>query len=212
VSANALLSELDHRVKNILSIVTSVVTQTLKRNRDPDVFGAAIQGRIAAIARAHSTLTEQGGQSDASFRDLVTTELAPYAEGRTITIDGADLLLTPKAGLSLALAVHELASNAAKYGSLSVAGGQLAVSWALGDAHERVLRFVWAETGGPRIEAPPTQRGFGTTLIERALTYEFDAVVDRAFLPNGLRCTIDLPLTTDIGELRPSSFPAGNGQ
>ena len=201
-----LLSELDHRVKNILAIVSSVVSQTLKLSPSPAAFAAAIDGRIAAIARAHSMLTDHGGAGTASLRDLLTTELEPYnRDGRNISVVGADVALSPRAGLSLAMAMHELASNAAKYGALSVPSGLLAVSWTIDGAPRRTLRFAWVETGGPSLTGPPTQRGFGTTLIERTLAHEFDAVVSREFLRSGLRCTIDLPLTDETGDAASSA-------
>lgn len=204
-----LLGELDHRVKNILAVVSAVVTQTLKTNSSPEGFADAIEGRVAAIARAHSMLTEHDGRAGASLHDLVITELEPYRDGHNISVEGVDLMLKPQPGLSLAMAIHELASNAAKYGALSTPAGRLAVSWAVGGAARDMLSFRWLETGGPPITGPPAQRGFGTTLIERTLTYELDATVKQEFLTSGLRCAIDLPLTADIGE---SSYPEGTAE
>jgi two-component system CheB/CheR fusion protein len=196
-----LMGELDHRVKNILAIVSAIVTQTLKSNRSPEEFAATIDGRIKAIARAHSLLTGQGAANVGTLRDLVDTELEPY-RGRDLRIEGADLVLTPKAGLSLAMAIHELASNAAKYGSLSDPGGQLAISWAVTGNGERRLRLRWAESGGPRVAGPPLQKGFGTNLIERSMSYEWDAQVEHSFAESGVVCIIDLPFDADFGELR----------
>jgi two-component system CheB/CheR fusion protein len=208
-----LLSELDHRVKNILAIVASVVSQTLKTSLTPAAFAAAIDRRIAAIARAHSMLNNQGDGGQTSLQDLVTTELEPYNRNDyNISVDGVAVALTPRAGLSLALAIHELASNAAKYGALSIPSGRLTVSWTVDHASPRLLSFVWAESGGPPIEAPPAQRGFGTTLIERTLTHEFDAEVHRDFRRSGLRCTIKLPLTAEVGEIDPPGVGEGGKQ
>lgn len=198
--AGLLLGELDHRVKNILAIVSSIVGQTLKSNLSPQSFTEAISGRITAITRAHSLLTNRGGAGVGTLRDLVDTELEPY-QGRNISIDGPPIALAPKAGLSLAMAIHELASNAAKYGSLSVPTGQLSVFWGVTEGTDRRLKLSWAETGGPPVSGPPSQRGFGTTLIERALGYEFDAEVDRSFPTSGVVCSIDLPFTSSVGEL-----------
>jgi two-component system CheB/CheR fusion protein len=197
-----LLGELDHRVKNILAVVSAVVTQTLKTHSAPERFADAIEGRVAAIARAHSMLTEHGGHTAASLRDLVITELEPYRDGDNILVDGVEIALRPRPGLSLAMAIHELASNAAKYGALSTPAGRLAVSWTADAAPNGMLSFCWLETGGPPIAGPPSQRGFGTTLIERTLTHELDAAVNQEFLSSGLRCTINLPLTAEIGEVR----------
>lgn len=195
-----LLGELDHRVKNILAIVSAIVIQTLKSNPSPEGFAATIDGRIRAIARAHSLLTGHGAAGLGTLRELVETELAPYRE-RDLQIEGPDLVLTPKAGLSLAMAIHELASNAVKYGSLSERGGRLAISWTVTGDRDRRLQLRWAESGGPRVSGPPTQTGFGTTLIERSLSYEWDAQVDRSFAESGVVCTIDLPFDAAFGEL-----------
>jgi len=205
-----LLGELDHRVKNILAVVSAVVTQTLKTNSSPEGFADAIEGRVAAIARAHSMLTEHDGRAGASLHDLVLTEFEPYRDGHNISVEGVDIALKPQPGLSLAMAIHELASNAAKYGALSTPAGRLSVSWTVGGAARDMLSFRWLETGGPPIAGPPAQRGFGTTLIERTLTHELDATVKQEFLSSGLRCAIDLPLTADIGEVRLSRRHRGD--
>jgi two-component system CheB/CheR fusion protein len=198
-----LLAELDHRVRNILAIVSSVIAQTLQNSPTPAAFARAMEGRISAIARAHSVLTQMGQGDGASLRDLLATELAPYDGGpQSISITGIDITLTPRAGLSLALAFHELASNAAKYGALSSNSGSLAVSWTVDRTSGTMLNFIWAETGGPPIAGPPSQRGFGSTLIERTLSHEMDAVVRQEFRPSGLYCTIDIPLMDDIGQVR----------
>jgi two-component system, chemotaxis family, CheB/CheR fusion protein len=199
-----LLDELDHRVKNILAIVSSIVAQTLKASPSPEIFAETIQRRVSAITRAHSLLTDRAARPGAgTLRQLVDTELEPY-RGRALLIEGPELVLKPKAGLSLAMAIHELASNAAKYGSLSNPNGGLTVTWSLTDGPESRLRLIWAESGGPRVAGPPARRGFGTTLIERSMTYEWNAKVDRSFAETGVVCSIDLPFTSDVGELRPS--------
>ena len=199
--AGLLLGELDHRVKNILAIVSSIVAQTLKTTPSPEDFAATIFGRIAAIARAHSLLTDQGAAGAGGLRATVETELEPF-QGRGLIIDGPIIILTPKAGLSLAMALHELASNAAKYGSLSDPNGRLSVSWTLTASAPRRLILNWTESGGPPVAGPPARRGFGTTLIERSLGYEFDAKVDRQFAPTGVVCIINLSFTAAVGELR----------
>jgi two-component system, chemotaxis family, CheB/CheR fusion protein len=200
---NLLLGELDHRVKNILAIVSAVVSQTVKTSTSPGAFAAEIEGRVPSIAKAHSLLS-QAGQGEMALRALITTELAPYdrQEG-SLVIAGPDVALTPKAGLALAMAIHELASNTAKYGALSTVSGRLEVRWTItGGTDNQILAFSWAESGGPAVKAP-TRRGFGTTLIERALTHELDAEVRREFAVSGLRCTIEVPLTEEVGRVRP---------
>jgi two-component system CheB/CheR fusion protein len=200
-----LMGELDHRVRNILAIISAVIRQTLKTSPSPGAFATDMEGRIAAIARAHSLLTQKSGRREASLRDLITTELAPYESGDgnlVINSTGADVALTPKSGLALAMAIHELASNAAKYGALSAAAGRLTVTWEIvGAGENRMLNLVWTETGGPSVQ-PPSRRGFGTILIEQTLSQEFDATVSPEFLESGLRCTIEIPLTDEVGHLR----------
>jgi two-component system, chemotaxis family, CheB/CheR fusion protein len=200
-----LLGELDHRVKNILAVVSSVIAQTLKTSATPGAFVAAMEGRIAAIARAHNLVIQRGAQGEVSLRKLITTELAPYdRRGHNIAIDGDDFALTPKAGLALALAIHELASNAAKYGSLSTQGGRLTVAWEYtGEAANRKLHLAWTEADGPVVK-PPAREGFGTKLIKRGLVHEFDATVNPEFKESGLRCTIEIPLTAEVGQVRVS--------
>jgi two-component system CheB/CheR fusion protein len=144
-----LLGELDHRVKNILSIISAVITQTLKTSSSPGAFAAAMEGRIAAIARAHSLLTKDG-RGAVSLRDLVLTELAPFDRAsQNISVTGPSVALTPRAGLALAMAIHELAGNAAKYGALSTSNGKLAVTWLLDEKESGVLNIHWIESDGP---------------------------------------------------------------
>ncbi len=199
--AALLLGELDHRVKNILAIVSSVIAQTLRTTADPEAFGLEVNGRIQAIAKAHSLLTESG-HGEVSLRAILETELAPYDLGEgDVAIQGVDVVFTPKAGLALAMAVHELVSNAVKYGALSTSSGKLAVGWDVSrTASVAMLTLIWTEAGGPAVSVP-TRRGFGTTLIERALAHELDAEVGREFATSGLRCTIAIPFTSEVGRL-----------
>jgi two-component system, chemotaxis family, CheB/CheR fusion protein len=147
--------------------------------------------------------SQAGGGDGASLRQLLTTELAPYdRNGQSLSITGADIVITPRAGLSLAMAFHELTSNAAKYGALSADTGALVVSWSVSHKSPAILHFVWTESGGPPIVEPPSKRGFGSTLIERTLSHEMDAVVRQDFRPSGLHCTIDIPLTDDVGQMQ----------
>ena len=199
--AKLLLAELDHRVKNILAVVSSVVSQTLKTRDSPEVFAEKIGGRIKAIAKAHNLVTEYGG-AGASLQAIIRTELAPHdiREGR-LKIGGPDVMLTPGAGLPIAMAIHELTTNAAKYGALSVDAGRLTVmAECLDDNDASTLQVSWTEEGGPPVEQP-RKEGFGTSLIEKTLAYQFDAVVERVFAPEGLRCVIRLPLTHEVGQL-----------
>ncbi|RWX81148.1 PAS domain S-box protein [Neorhizobium lilium] len=206
--AALLLGELDHRVKNILAIVSSIVAQTLKTNSSPEEFAETISGRITAITRAHSLLTSRRAGGTGTLRDLIETELKPYGD-RALRIEGPEVALTPKAGLSVAMAIHELASNAAKYGSLSVTEGQLTISWSVTEGLDRRLQLSWTEANGPTVSGPPARRGFGTTVIDRSLSYEFDGEVTRSFEPSGVVCMIELPFTPEVGELRTSDRGGG---
>ncbi len=199
--AALLLGELDHRVKNILAIVTAVIAQTLKTTATPVAFAFEVNGRIEAIAKAHNLLT-QSGQGEVSLRAILDTELAPYStsDGH-IVLEGVDIALTPRAGLALAMALHELVSNSVKYGALSASSGKLVIVWRISKTAEAVMLILtWIEAGGPLVTVP-TRRGFGTTLIERALAHELDAEVSREFAPSGLRCTIAIPFDDEIGRL-----------
>ena len=202
-----LMAELDHRVKNILAVVSSVVSQTLRSDAPPESLSAEIEGRIMAIARAHNLLTDHGG-TQGSLRALIATEVRPYEQQNNITLAGPNVILTSRTSLTLALAIHELATNAAKYGSLSVSQGQLDVSWRMeGDRTPPSLEIVWLERGGPRI-ATPSRRGFGTKLIEVSLVRGLKASVDRTFEESGVRCAIAVPFVADIGRLSPDPDPS----
>lgn len=196
-----LLSELDHRVKNILAIVSAVVTQTAASSPELANFAEKLGGRVRAIAKAHSLLT-QTDHGEVSLQKVILTELEPYDRGDgNVTVTGCDVAMTPKAGLGMAMALHELLSNAAKYGALSTAKGHVRIKMDQHDGPDgAMLRLVWSETGGPAVKRP-THRGFGTTLIEQTLVYDFDAVIDRKFLPSGLRCTFVIPLTEEFGHV-----------
>ncbi len=195
-NAALLLAELDHRVKNILAIVSSVISQTPTTGLTAEALATEVEGRVEAITKAHNLVMRAGG-IEVSLRTIITTELAPYSrdgEETNLIITGRDVALTPKAGLALAMAIHELATNAVKYGSLSTTSGRLAIAWEITDiASVRTLTLTWSETGGPAVQ-PPKRRGYGTTLIEQALTYNLGAKVTREFLAAGLRCTMAIPL------------------
>jgi len=195
-----LLGELDHRVKNILAVVSSIVSQTLRSAPSPAAFVESIEGRIKALTQSHSLLTQDGG-SKAALATLLHTELAPYQDSSNrVTCGGPDIVLTPRAGLALAMAIHELTTNAAKYGALSVATGRVSVAWSVDTAEPANLRLDWIESEGPRV-APPNRSGFGGMLIERSLVFELDGQVERTFAPQGMRCVIQLPLNGEVGHV-----------
>ncbi|MFC3672925.1 CHASE domain-containing protein [Novosphingobium pokkalii] len=191
---DSLTRELNHRVKNTLANVLSIIALTRRRARDLDSFVESLEGRIRALSATHDLLT----QSDwgATPIDLVIrAELAPYAQGtdRHVDMAGPDVQLAPNDALSLGLAIHELATNAAKYGALSVPGGRVDVRWEL--ASETTARISWREQGGPPID--PTvrrKRGFGTDLIEKIVAHELRNPVDLRFEADGVRCTLIIPV------------------
>jgi two-component system, chemotaxis family, CheB/CheR fusion protein len=203
--AAMLLGELDHRVKNILSIVSAIISQTLRTSATIEDFAVQVEGRIGAIATAHSLLTN-AGSGEISLHAILQTELAAFdSGGGKVVVRGPNIGLTPKTGLSLAMAVHELASNAAKYGALSTPSGRLVIKWSVaGGAEAPSMTLIWTEMGGPAV-ALPTRQGFGTIMIDRALNHELDAEVTRDFLATGLRCTIIIPLTAEFGRLLPQN-------
>ncbi|HET6521714.1 MAG TPA: ABC transporter substrate-binding protein, partial [Geminicoccaceae bacterium] len=190
-------AEVDHRAKNMLAAVQAMAHQTRHGSPSLDAFAESFEGRIAAMARAHDLLS-RGRWEGVGLRALVAEELAPYhaAGDDRVEVDGEDLLLPPKAALSLGMALHELATNAAKYGALSAPAGRVRVAWTVegeGEAPEGTLALHWRETGGPPV-TPPERRGFGSTVIGRSLAYELDGSAEMDFAPGGVRCTIRLPL------------------
>jgi PAS domain S-box-containing protein len=191
-----LVNELNHRVKNTLAIVQAIAHQSFSAGRDMEEAKAAFEGRLTALSAAHDVLTRESWES-ASMLRIVEDALAPYRGGAgRFRIAGEDLRLPPKTAVSLALAIHELATNAVKYGALSVDGGFVEVEWRVtptaGERGGR-LHFQWREQGGPPVEAP-SRRGFGTRLIERSLAAEFEGEVGIEFRPEGVVCTVDAPL------------------
>lgn len=192
-----LMAELDHRVKNILAVVQSIAWQTVGKEGGAGT-GVAERfiGRLSALAQSHNLLADSRWEG-ASLRDLVATAVAPYrGDGtRRIRIEGPDLQVTPKAAQTLTLVLHELVTNAAKYGALSNEAGRVIAQWDLReDGNGGRLLFRWTEQDGPPVEAPPSRRGFGSRLIESTPTFEFGGEVTLDFAHEGLRAVFDLPL------------------
>jgi len=184
-----LINELNHRVKNTLATVQSIAGQTF---RDTTATPAVkwFEGRLIAISRSHDVLTRENWEG-ADLMDIATVALAPAISGieDRVRLHGPKARLTPRAALSLSLALHELCTNALKYGALSSRKGQVRLEWSLTDSD---LHITWAETGGPPV-SPPERKGFGSRLLEQALSYELGADVDLSFPAAGLTCTIRLP-------------------
>ena len=185
-----LMAELDHRVKNTLANIQALVVQTSRSAETLTGFVEGLDGRIQSMAKAHSLLSESRWEG-VSITRLLSEELMPYgSRDQAFTIDGVDLVLTPKSALSLSLAIHELVTNAAKYGAYSAPGGSVAVCWTL--ASDDSVSLSWTEAGGPPVQ-PPTRRGFGSTLIERALAMETGGRAALHYLSSGVVCNVFLP-------------------
>jgi PAS domain S-box-containing protein len=196
-----LIEELNHRVKNTLAIAQSLTNQTLRSSPSPTSFAAAFQGRLAALASAH-TLLAQTRWDGAMLRDLIQAQLDPYrTAGRSnVTITGEDVSLEPDAALTLGLALHELATNAAKHGAFTCPAGRVEIASQIdGSGPERRLVLTWSEQGGPAVAGDP-QAGFGTTMIQRGLAYQLGGSAQLEFRPQGVHCRIELPLAD--GRLR----------
>jgi PAS domain S-box-containing protein len=187
-----LVAELSHRVKNILAVVQAVAAQTGPVTSVVE-YRAAFQGRLGALVAAHVLLTERSWRS-ASLGELVRAVLEPHQGTRRVQLELDEVPLTPTAAQTLALAFHELATNASKYGALSTAGGRVKVTGHVTNgAGVNELRVQWQETRGPKV-VPPTRRGFGTTLLSHALEYQHGGAVELDWRAAGLICRISVPL------------------
>jgi two-component sensor histidine kinase len=195
-----LLHELNHRVKNTLATVQAIAGQTLRRDTDPEEARSVFLARLLALSKTHDLLTASGW-TGSDVRQVVAAELVPFRDetrpGR-VTLDGPAVTLAPNATVSLGMAIHELVTNAVKYGALSVPGGSVAVAWSVTaegrrGTVDRRLQLRWQEEGGPPV-TPPTRRGFGSRLIERGLARELGGTAQIDFAPGGVRCAMDLSL------------------
>jgi PAS domain S-box-containing protein len=191
-----LIHELNHRVKNTLTTVLSIATQTLRNATTLESAREAFESRLLALSRAHDVLTRENWEG-ANLAEVVDEALEPYrAHGEDrLEVGGPDIRLPPRTALALAMALQELATNAVKYGALSTPEGRIRVAWtASRDASGPRLGLSWEESGGPEVEEP-TRRGFGSRLIERSLAQELEGEVTMDFRRSGLVCTIETPIT-----------------
>jgi PAS domain S-box-containing protein len=189
-----LAREVDHRAKNALALVQSILRLT--RAKTLPAYVTSVEGRIKALSRAHAILS-QSRWHGADLHGLVDEELAPYRVGHAgrIKTSGPEVLLQPGSAQTLALALHELATNAAKYGALSSESGQLKLSWTLKDGK---LGLDWSESGGPITKAPSVE-GFGTRIITASIERQLFGHVAFDWRPEGLRCMISVPLCNTMG-------------
>ncbi len=194
-----LLNELNHRIKNTLATVQAIASQTLRRAPSAEDFVASFNGRIHALARAHMLLTGgafQGAEISQLVRDQLL--LGGPSDPR-ITCSGPTMLLEADAALHLALVLHELGTNARKYGALSSPNGAILIDWEMLASGSRTLLLTWQEKGGPTVVAP-SSRGFGSVLIERSLQAHGGTAIMR-FAEGGVSCSITLPLPDQIEPL-----------
>ncbi len=194
-----LVNELNHRVKNALATVQAIAAQSLRDPRIPPEARTQFLGRLMALARANDVLVARSWTA-ASLAEIAAQVASPHGDAERFRFDGPAVSLAPQAATALALGLHELATNAAKYGALSRPEGRVDLTWRLeGEGAERRLRLVWLESGGPAV-APPTVKGFGSRLIERGLAGELRAVVTANYARDGLVLTLVAPLSAMVSE------------
>jgi PAS domain S-box-containing protein len=185
---NLLAREVDHRAKNALALAQSIVRLT--RGENVKAYVQSVEGRINALARVHTVLSLSSWQG-AEIRRLVDEEFAPYSVGNQIALSGPEVQLRPATAQTLALALHELVTNSAKYGALSTLSGRLSVSWQDDDG---VLSLVWQEEGGPTVHKP-TSQGFGTRSVLASIETQLGGRADFDWRSEGLLCRLSVPLS-----------------
>jgi PAS domain S-box-containing protein len=185
--------ELNHRVKNTLATVQSLIAQTTRNAGSVEEYRHELEARIMAMSRAHDQLSHRYW-SDADLGEVIRASLAPYRNTRSIILSGEPIIIAARTALMLAMVFHELATNAAKYGALANPDGKVELGWSVeANGQGRVLRLGWIESGGPPV-TPSTRRGFGTRLLERGIRSELRGRAEIQFAPKGVRCAIEVPL------------------
>src|SRR5579885_1207781 len=206
-----LIDELNHRVKNTLATVQSLASHSARGAPTPAAFRDSFEGRLIALSKAHDQLTRHHWEN-ADLRELLTGSLAPYAGPERLVLRGEDVVLRPRAVLTLAMAFHELATNAAKYGALAASGGRIEIRWQPvkleGSDGRALLQIAWQEQGGAPV-SEPTQRGFGSKLIEGSVQAELGGSARLVFAPEGLRCEMLIPLEAAVAEIE-RGVPGGH--
>ncbi|CAN7484043.1 sensor histidine kinase [Mesorhizobium amorphae] len=192
-----LIDELNHRVKNMLATVQSIVWQASRANSDPKVIREAVESRLFALSRSHNLLTRENWHS-AGLLDVLHDALEPFGvtDGRAerLVITGENIRLSTRAALALGIAFNELATNAVKYGAFSNDKGSIRIDWTIEPTSEgRRLVLSWQEKDGPKVTSP-LRKGFGSRVIERGLTHELEGTVQLDYRPDGLICTMNIPV------------------
>ena len=193
-----LINELNHRVKNTLAIVQALAQQTFRAPEVPKLARKAFEGRLEALASAHDLLTREQWES-ADLAGVVDDALNACGVRDRVEVEGPALRLGPTTAVTLAIALHELCTNAIKYGALSVESGTVTIGWEILKGMQPRLHFRWTESGGPPVAAPDS-RGFGSRLIERALANEMKGKARLEFRPEGVVLTVDAPLPSNMAE------------
>ena len=186
-----LTAEVDHRAKNLLATIQAMVLLTKRDTRSVGEFAATLIGRLHAMGRAHDLLARDKW-TGASLHDVIRNEFQAYAgiDDARLSVVGEDARLSARAAQTLSLALHELTTNAAKHGALSVPGGRVEIRSAV---NGQELQLTWTETGGPEV-SPPSAQGFGSVIVERSIAHELGGEAELQFKPSGLRCHIRIPL------------------
>lgn len=184
-----LIDELNHRVKNVLSTVQAILTQTARRAGSAKDLEEGLSGRLRALNRGHEILVRADWQPS-DLTTLMAEVLQPYGFGERIAVECETIRLRPRAALAFNLILHELATNAAKYGALSVSGGRIDINCRISPRDSKQAEFVWREYGGPSV-APPIRKGFGSRLIERSAEHELFGSARMEFRPDGLKCVLE---------------------
>jgi len=195
-----LAREVDHRARNTLAVIQSIIR--LSRARSVDEYVQAIEGRVKALGRAHTLLSDSRWHG-ADLATLAAEELAPYRAGDRVTISGPDISLTPSTAQGLALALHELATNTVKHGALSTMAGKLGLSWQL---QPEALKLRWEERGGPHVARRST-RNFGLKVIVTSIEQQLGGKVTFEWDPKGLRCALSIPCSKFLKPRAASSIP-----
>jgi PAS domain S-box-containing protein len=197
-----LVREVHHRVRNTLAIAQAIVGSTAKSSDTIEGFKEALIGRISALARTHLLMSD-ASRTEVDFEMMLKNELEPFSDssGMRVAMSGPPVEISSRTAVPLGMALHELTTNAAKYGALSTFGGKVEVTWrVITEAKNRHLEFDWVESGGPAVE-PPARKGFGDQLLEVVLPRQISATTNVDYRADGLRVKVKLPLA-DIKEKR----------
>lgn len=208
-----LINELNHRVKNTLAVVQAIAAQSFREDRSLAESRQTFDQRLLALAGAHDLLISRAWE-EVALRAVVESTIAPHDPGGDrIQADGPALMLRPETSVSIAMALHELLTNAGKYGALSTARGTVRIDWSYRETSGGMLRIEWKESGGPPVHLP-SQRGFGTRFIERVLADQARGMAQVRFEPDGVRCVFEAPARAGArlaSRLNPATASAEGG-